>query len=88
MRSLPARSPGERTPLVWPAGRDLRRIPVHNPTPVYPHSLLWRADNSHPALAALRTYLAAVRPNRTDEPTWVPPWARSGCSGATARHVQ
>ncbi|WEO99599.1 LysR family transcriptional regulator [Streptomyces sp. FXJ1.172] len=75
---------GERTPLVWPASYGLRRIPVHNPTPVYPHSLLWRTDNPHPALADLRTYLAAVRPNRTDGPAWVPTWAQSGRFGATA----
>ncbi|MFJ9447432.1 LysR family transcriptional regulator [Kitasatospora sp. NPDC101235] len=63
---------GERTPLVWPAGHDLRRIPLHHPTPVYPHSLLWHADNPHPALAALRDYLTAVRPRRDDGTTWVP----------------
>jgi hypothetical protein len=48
--------------LVWPARYDLRRIPVHDPTPVYPHSLIWRPDNPHPALAALRGYLNSTRP--------------------------
>ncbi|TDC68325.1 LysR family transcriptional regulator, partial [Streptomyces hainanensis] len=38
----------EQTRLVWPAGHDLRRIPVTDPTPVYPHSLLWHRDNPHP----------------------------------------
>ncbi|MFF4097539.1 LysR family transcriptional regulator [Streptomyces sp. NPDC001834] len=74
---------GERTPLVWPAGHDLRRIPLREPTPVYPHSLLWCTGNPHPALAALRSYLAAVRPTRDDAATWVPTWARSNRSGAT-----
>jgi len=40
---------GEQTRLVWPAGHGLRRIAVHDPTPVYPHSLIWRRDNPHPA---------------------------------------
>lgn len=35
---------GEHTRLVWPTDHGLRRIPVTDPTPVYPHSLLWRRD--------------------------------------------
>ncbi|MGW5330798.1 LysR family transcriptional regulator, partial [Streptomyces sp. NPDC004014] len=50
---------GEHTRLIWPAGHGLRRIPVTDPTPVYPHSLVWRRDNPHPALATLRAHLAA-----------------------------
>ncbi|MCD7441092.1 LysR family transcriptional regulator [Streptomyces lincolnensis] len=64
---------GEGTRLVWPAGQDLRRIPVHDPTPVYPHSLLWRADNPHPALGALRAHLGSAR---REVGTWTPQWAR------------
>ncbi|MFB4320256.1 LysR family transcriptional regulator, partial [Actinomadura sp. 21ATH] len=65
---------GEGSRLVWPAGHDLRRIPVRDPAPVYPHSLVWRFDNPHPALAALRAHLAAARPARRG--AWVPRWAR------------
>ncbi|MFI9169885.1 LysR family transcriptional regulator [Streptomyces lincolnensis] len=64
---------GEGTRLVWPAGQDLRRIPVQDPTPVYPHSLLWRADNPHPALGALRAHLGSAR---REGGTWAPRWAR------------
>ncbi|MEE1822031.1 LysR family transcriptional regulator [Streptomyces sp. BE20] len=46
-----------QTHLLWPAGHDLRRITVHDPTPVYPHALLWHVDNPHPGLAALREHL-------------------------------
>ncbi|MEU4151628.1 LysR family transcriptional regulator [Streptomyces sp. NPDC026659] len=67
---------GEPTRLVWPAGHGLRRIPVTDPTPVYPHSLLWHRDNPHPALATLRTYLAAAAPRHDAPGTWVPDWAR------------
>jgi DNA-binding transcriptional LysR family regulator len=66
---------GELTRLVWPSDQDLRRIPVHGPTPVYPHSLIWRADNSHPALAALRAHLHATRPEPPGVGTWAPGWA-------------
>jgi hypothetical protein len=31
---------GEQTRLVWPADYGLLRIAVHDPTPVYPHSLI------------------------------------------------
>lgn len=67
---------GEQTRLVWPAGYGLRRIPVHDPTPVYPHSLIWRSDNPHPALTALRDYLGSAQPGRRDAGTWTPAWAQ------------
>ncbi|GHC69490.1 LysR family transcriptional regulator [Streptomyces flavofungini] len=66
----------ERTPLVWPAGHDLRLIPLRDPTPVYPHSLLWHADNPHPGLAALRDHLLAARNGLGGAETWRPTWAR------------
>ncbi|MFC8128924.1 LysR family transcriptional regulator [Streptomyces sp. NPDC057302] len=66
---------GARTRLSWPLADDLRRIEVHDPTPVYPHSLLWRGDNPHPALTALRDHLAATRPGDRDGGTWTPSWA-------------
>ena len=65
---------GEQTRLVWPAGYDLRRIPLRDPTPVYPHSLIWRRDNPHPALAALRGYLGSAPPRHRDGGTWTPAW--------------
>ncbi|MFE6901271.1 LysR family transcriptional regulator [Streptomyces sp. NPDC057717] len=63
-----------RTRLVWPAGHGLRRIPVTDPTPVYPHSLLWHRDNPHPALAALRAHLAATTAGQDAAGTWAPGW--------------
>ncbi|MCM2389695.1 LysR family transcriptional regulator [Streptomyces albipurpureus] len=66
-----------RTPLVWPAGHQPRLIPLHRPTPVYPHSLIWRTDNPHPALSALRTHLASARAQRVDPAeTWTPAWVQ------------
>ncbi|MFD5251510.1 LysR family transcriptional regulator [Streptomyces bobili] len=65
---------GEHTRLVWPAGHDLRRIPVTDPTPVYPHSLIWRRDNPHPALTALRAHLDSAQPARPGTSVWTPSW--------------
>ncbi|MFE0255249.1 LysR family transcriptional regulator [Streptomyces sp. NPDC059010] len=67
---------GADTRLVWPADQDLRRIPLRDPAPVYPHSLLWRGDNPHPTLTSLRTHLTATRTERPEAETWTPAWAR------------
>ncbi|MFF9113328.1 MULTISPECIES: LysR family transcriptional regulator [unclassified Streptomyces] len=64
----------EQTRLVWPAGHGLRRIPVTDPTPVYPHSLLWHRDNPHPALATLRAHLTATATVHDAAGTWMPDW--------------
>ncbi|GGX24654.1 LysR family transcriptional regulator [Streptomyces lomondensis] len=67
----------ERTPHVWPVGHDLRLVPLRDPTPVYPHSLLCRPDNPHPGLAALRDHLTATRPRLPEGETWRPWWAEA-----------
>jgi DNA-binding transcriptional LysR family regulator len=66
---------GEQTHLIWPDGFGLRRIALRDPVPAYPHSLIWRADNPHPALWALREHLAHTRQDRATG-VWVPEWAR------------
>lgn len=77
---------GERTRVFWPERWALRRIPLRGPTPVYPHSLLCRRDNPHPALAALRGHLAAAPGGGAGE-TWTPRWA-SGTSPALPCRVR
>jgi DNA-binding transcriptional LysR family regulator len=71
---------GDKTRLVWPPEYDLRRIPLQDPTPIYPHSLLWRKENPHPSLTRLRDYLIFKRDSPTQEgertrPTWEPSWS-------------
>lgn len=65
---------GEHTRLVWPEGHGLRRLALTDPTPVYPHSLLWHRDNPHPALATLRDHLATTATGHG----WIPHWATAG----------
>ena len=65
---------GSRTRMLWPDRYGLRRIPVRDPQPVYPHSLVWRCDNPHPGLRALREHLG--RADRLDDASWEPGWAR------------
>ncbi|MFG2057573.1 LysR family transcriptional regulator [Micromonospora sp. NPDC048930] len=65
---------GAQARLLWPTQYGLRRVPLRDPTPVYPHSLLWREDNKHPGLTALRRHLAvASPPGGTGR--WTPNWA-------------
>jgi hypothetical protein len=71
---------GEQTWLSWPAEYDLRRIPVQDPVPVYPHSLIWRRDNPHPGLKALRAYFSkqalGSQPAPRGASAWTPTWAQ------------
>ncbi|KWX21589.1 LysR family transcriptional regulator [Mycolicibacterium wolinskyi] len=67
---------GKRDRYLWPSWYELRRIPLRNPTPVYPHSLVWLSANPHPGLATLRNYLGALHKPGCHEPdVWLPSWA-------------
>jgi DNA-binding transcriptional LysR family regulator len=67
---------GEGSRYLWPDSYDLRRIPVRDPAPVYPMSLVWRADNRHPALRRLREHLEARRPDLSGIEVWRVHWDR------------
>jgi DNA-binding transcriptional LysR family regulator len=67
---------GERSRYLWPDSYDLRRVPVQDPTPVYPMSLIWRADNPHPALIRFRDYLDSRRVDAPDTEVWIPNWGQ------------
>jgi DNA-binding transcriptional LysR family regulator len=69
---------GEHSRYLWPDSYDLRRVPVRDPAPVYPMSLIWRDDNQHPALATLRRYLDSRRVAAPDTGSWVPKWRSLG----------
>jgi DNA-binding transcriptional LysR family regulator len=73
---------GERSRYMWPDSYDLRRIPIRDPAPIYPMSLIWRDDNPHPALVELRDYLDFRRADAADREVWMPTWTqRSRCPG-------
>lgn len=66
---------GARDRYVWPAGHDLRRIPIVNPTLAYPLSLMLPRSDPHPELRGITSYLANLP--RLSEPVWLPSWART-----------
>ncbi|HEX4220872.1 MAG TPA: LysR family transcriptional regulator [Pseudonocardiaceae bacterium] len=66
---------GEGSRYLWLESYDLRRIPVVDPVPVYPLSVIWRADNPHPILADFLDYLRSGYRARAKDDVWVPAWA-------------
>ncbi|MBF6330381.1 LysR family transcriptional regulator [Nocardia transvalensis] len=73
---------GERLRVPWHP--DICRIPLVDPTPGYPHSMLWHRRNRHRALPRLIGYIAADFRPIDPERHWLPPaeirgglWARS-----------
>lgn len=73
---------GVRSRYLWPDSYQLRRIPIRTPTLIYPMSLIWRADNPHPALTTFRAHLDARRAAIPDADVWTPTWGPSRGVGA------
>lgn len=77
---------GSRTP--WHPG--IRRVPIINPTPAYPWSLLWRRTNTHPKLRPLISDVTANYNRDSEADTWIPSSDREavadadGCFGSCA----
>lgn len=65
---------GEHIRISWPSKYALRRIPIRNPMLVYPHSMLWRVDDTHPGLAELRGYVASKAKVYRHRDAWCPSW--------------
>jgi hypothetical protein len=65
---------GEGSRYLWPDSYDLRRIPVRDPAPIYPMSVIWRDDNPHPALGRLLGYLGTRRVPAPGSDVWLPAW--------------
>ncbi|MEV6282228.1 LysR family transcriptional regulator [Kribbella sp. NPDC051770] len=63
---------GTGSRYLWPEAYDLRRIDIVDPTPVYPHSIVWREDNRHPGLIAFVEHLRAIRAIPAGRETWLP----------------
>jgi DNA-binding transcriptional LysR family regulator len=63
---------GSRDRYVWPAGYDLRRIPVTNPAIAYPISLILPRTNPHPRLRDVVGHFRSLAP--LPGATWLPSW--------------
>ncbi|MEA5362958.1 LysR family transcriptional regulator [Amycolatopsis sp., V23-08] len=69
---------GEGSRYLWPAHYDLRRIPIVDPTPVFPLWVVWRTGNRQPDLAELLAFLEADFAGRKGGDSWRPSWGRDG----------
>jgi DNA-binding transcriptional LysR family regulator len=74
---------GEGSRYLWPDSYDLRRIPIRDPAPVYPLSLIWRDDNPHPALSKFRDYLGSRRTDAPGTEIWIPEWGQRSAPADT-----
>ncbi|MFJ8857916.1 LysR family transcriptional regulator [Streptomyces sp. NPDC102451] len=64
---------GARDRYIWPAGHDLRRIPVVDPVLAYPLSLLVPGTNPHPGLRGVIAHLGSLP--KLPGTVWRPSWA-------------
>ncbi|MFW5415245.1 LysR family transcriptional regulator [Nocardiopsis sp. CNT-189] len=64
---------GARDRYIWPAGHDLRRIPIVNPVLAYPLSLILPRSNPHPGLRGIIAHLEGLPPIPGE--VWRPSWA-------------
>ncbi|GAA1841815.1 LysR family transcriptional regulator [Brevibacterium marinum] len=62
---------GDRDRYLWPTHFDLRRIPLRDPAPIYPYSLVYRKDNAHPAIPGLLNYFKSLESTSAGT-TWLP----------------
>ncbi|MFF5226103.1 LysR family transcriptional regulator [Dactylosporangium sp. NPDC000521] len=67
---------GSRDRYIWPAGHDLRRIPIVNPAIAYPLSLILPRTNPHPGLRGLVAHLETLP--KPAAPVWRPSWPVEG----------
>jgi len=68
---------GERNRVAWPGDLGLARLPVVDPVPVYPWSLIWRADTGHQGAKRLISHVKrSFKPPAADAEVWLPRQAR------------
>jgi DNA-binding transcriptional LysR family regulator len=77
---------GEGSRYLWPASYDLRRIPIVEPTPVFPLYAVHAERPTHPSLPTLLRYLRerCNRPTSSTD-TWLPAWTAWGRPPASRR---
>lgn len=68
---------GERSRIGWPGNLGLVRLPLTDPVPVYPWSLIWRADTAHQgANQLIRHVKRSFEPPAPADAVWLPRQAR------------
>ncbi len=75
---------GEKSRVALPSGVDLVRLPVTDPVPLYPWSLIWRSDPRHPGTRRLIAHTARVLRAQDGAAGWLPRQAREDLATESA----
>jgi DNA-binding transcriptional LysR family regulator len=68
---------GERSRIGWPGNLGVVRLPVVDPVPLYPWSLIWRADTGHEGAMRLIEHVKhSFEPPAAGTAVWLPRQAR------------
>jgi DNA-binding transcriptional LysR family regulator len=68
---------GERSRVGWPGSLGVVRLPVVDPVPLYPWSLIWRADTGHQGAIRLIGHVKrSFAPPAAGTAVWLPRQAR------------
>ena len=68
---------GERSRVGWPGSLGVVRLPVVDPVPLYPWSLIWRADTAHQGAIRLIGHVKrSFAPPAAGTAVWLPRQAR------------
>jgi len=68
---------GERSRVGWPGSLGVVRLPVVDPVPVYPWSLIWCADTGHQGAKLLISHVKrSFKPPAAGAEAWLPRQAR------------
>jgi DNA-binding transcriptional LysR family regulator len=75
---------GERSRVGWPGNLGLVRLPVTDPVPMYPWSLIWRAGTVHQGAKRLISQVKrSFEPPAADAGVWLPRQARDDLAAPT-----
>jgi DNA-binding transcriptional LysR family regulator len=67
---------GEKNRVALPSAADLVRLPVTDPVPLYPWSLIWRRQSPHPETSRLIEYAEGALQPPDPAAAWLPRQAR------------
>jgi DNA-binding transcriptional LysR family regulator len=67
---------GERSRVGWPGGLGLARLPLVDPVPLYPWSLVWRSDTVHPGVQHLIDQVKRSFEKPSGAAVWLPRQAK------------
>lgn len=73
---------GERSRVAWPGSLGLARLPVTDPAPCYPWSLLCRSDTSHQGTRQLIEHVKRTFKAPDTGTVWLPGQARDDLAGS------